>query len=544
MVALVVFCLCTKVQGQTIPRFAIVIDEIFPDPTPPVQLPNAEYIELKNNSSTPIKLQNCKLSDGSTTATITANYSLQPDSFVVICPNSSAPFFTPSIGVSNFPFLNNDADIISLYAPDGALIHSVSYTTAWYQNPVKSQGGWSLEMIDTRNACAGSTNWKASTDQSGGTPGRKNSVDAINTDDQPPALVRTYTIDSITISAIFNEPLDSATAAIPSNYQLNGQPLSATPVLPAGTEVILKLAAPLQAGTVYQLTAKNISDCSGNTIGAFHTAKAGLPSHPDVIFNEILFNPPPGGFDFIELYNRGNTIADLHQLYLSNNVIATQPWLFFPGDYIAITENKTWVQQHFLVNNSSTILECPRLPSMPDDQGHITLHNARGDIIDELYYDEKWHFALIDNREGVSLERINYQQSAWTSAASTAGYGTPGAPNSQLGADIQVQGQVSITPSVITPNNDGHDDYAIIHCRLPEPGYVANITIFDVHGYRVRTLVQQATLSLSGQFRWDRLGDQQNRLPSGNYIVLAELFNLQGKTKKFKLVATIINPGR
>src|SRR5690606_15047433 len=119
---------------------------------------------------------------------------------------------------------------------------------------IKSQGGWSLEMIDTKNACTGISNWKASNDATGGTPGRKNSVDAINTDDQPPALIRTYTIDSLTIAALFDEPLDSATAAIPSNYNLNGQPLSVTPVLPSGVEVIIKLPAPLQPATVYQLT--------------------------------------------------------------------------------------------------------------------------------------------------------------------------------------------------------------------------------------------------------------------------------------------------
>lgn len=544
MVALVVMCTYTKLRGQIIPRFALVIDELLPDPSPQVQLPNTEFIELKNTSPHPIELRHCKITDGSTTATITVNYTLQPDSFVVVCPNSASHLFHPSIGVSSFPSLNNDADIISLYAPDGTLIHSVAYTTAWYQNAIKSQGGWSLEMIDTKNACTGISNWKASTDATGGTPGRKNSVDAINTDDQPPALIRTYTIDSLTIAALFDEPLDSATAAIPSNYNLNGQPLSVTPVLPSGVEVIIKLPAPLQPATVYQLTVKNISDCSGNTIGAFNTAKAGLPSQPNLAINEILFNPPPGGFDFIELYNRGNTIADLKQLYLSNQPITTQPYLFFPGEYIAITENKQWVQQQFLVNNPSTIIECPGLPSMPDDKGHITLLNAQGDIIDELSYDEKWHFALLDNREGVSLERINYHQSAWTSAASTAGFGTPGAPNSQLRADIQVQGQVTITPPVFSPNNDGIDDFTIIHCQLPEPGYVANITIFDANGHRVRYLVQQATLSLNNQFRWDGLGDQQNRLPSGNYIVLIELFNLQGQTKKFKLVATIINPGR
>ncbi len=62
--------------------------------------------------------------------------------------------------------------------------------------------------------------------------------------------------------------------------------------------------------------------------------------------------------------------------------------------------------------------------------------NAQGNIIDELVYNEKWHFKLIDNDEGVALERIDYnaptqQQDNWHSAASSVGYGTPTYKNSQ-----------------------------------------------------------------------------------------------------------------
>jgi flagellar hook assembly protein FlgD len=145
----------------------------------------------------------------------------------------------------------------------------------------------------------------------------------------------------------------------------------------------------------------------------------------------------------------------------------------------------------------------------------------------------------------VALERINYNYTTqdktnWTSAASTAGFGTPGYPNSQLRADRQVQGQVTIFPAVFSPDNDGRDDFATIQYELPEPGYVTNISIFDAHGYRVRYLVQQATLSLTGQFRWDGLDDKLNRLPVGTYIVLTELFHLNGKTKKYKSVVTLV----
>ena len=149
---------CTAGSFAQLPnRFEVVIDELMPDPSPPVQLPNVEFIELKNVSSTAFNLRNWKLSDGSTTATIATNFTLKPDSFVIVCPTSAVTMFASygaTLGVSNFPSLNNDADVIALYASDGRLVHAVGYNTSWYQNAVKSDGGWSLEMIDPRNPCA------------------------------------------------------------------------------------------------------------------------------------------------------------------------------------------------------------------------------------------------------------------------------------------------------------------------------------------------------------------------------------------------------
>ncbi len=47
-------------------------------------------------------------------------------------------------------------------------------------------------MIDTKNPCSGMNNWKASVDVKGGTPGKKNSIDAVNADQTPPGLLSAY----------------------------------------------------------------------------------------------------------------------------------------------------------------------------------------------------------------------------------------------------------------------------------------------------------------------------------------------------------------
>jgi hypothetical protein len=179
------------------------------------------------------------------------------------------------------------------------------------------------------------------------------------------------------------------------------------------------------------------------------------------------------------------------------------------------------------------------MPSYNDDEGNVIILNAQGNIVDELKYDEKWHFKLIDNREGVALERIDYNAATqnsdnWHSAATSVGYGTPTYKNSQYRIDLQAQGEITLTPEIISPDNDGMDDFATIDYLFPTAGYVANITIFDATVRTVRYLQRNALCGIKGSYRWDGLGEKNQRLPVGIYIIYTGVFNLEGKRRQFK----------
>lgn len=262
-------------------RYDVVIEEIMADPTPQVGLPNNEWIELKNVSSSPINLQNWRIGDATGQSGPMPNYVLQPDSFVIVCTGSAVTamsVFGPTISVTSFPSLDNDGDQLFLKAANAVTIHAVSYSSSWYQNELKKDGGWTLEMIDTKNPCAGSSNWRASIGTTGGTPGKKNSTDAVNNDQTGPKLKRAYTTDNITIILAFDEPVDSLKGATLSNYSIDGGLvlLSATTLSPTFNLVQLKTSASLNANTVYTITATNVTDCKNNPIGGFNKAKVGL----------------------------------------------------------------------------------------------------------------------------------------------------------------------------------------------------------------------------------------------------------------------------
>lgn len=192
----------------------------------------------------------------------------------------------------------------------------------------------------------------------------------------------------------------------------------------------------------------------------------------------------------------------------------------------------------YLVKNAEAVLPVS-LPSMPDENGRIVVVELNGAVLDEVAYDNDWQFPLIADDEGVALERIDpngpsQYKDNWTSAATSAGYGTPGYQNSQFKRSGNAIATVDIVPRTFSPDQDGVDDFALIRFKVEANGFVANVRVFDANGRLVRHLVKNTTVVQEGSWRWDGLDDRNQRLPVGTYIIHTELFNLQGKKQAFK----------
>ena len=181
----------------------------------------------------------------------------------------------------------------------------------------------------------------------------------------------------------------------------------------------------------------------------------------DIIFNEILFNPPPYGYDYLELYNRSSSVINCSELWLAARELTgnlkdpvnlvKEERAFFPGEYLLLTENPDWIVHHYPNTDESGMIPLSPMPSLPDDVGKIVLLNTSADIIDELDYDHHWHSPLLSNENGVALERIRTDlptelASNWTSATAASGYGTPGYKNSENSVDSAAANLISVEP--------------------------------------------------------------------------------------------------
>ncbi len=540
-------------------QYDVLINEIMAHPNPVVSLPDAEYLEFYNRSAFDINLNNWTISDATSTYSF-PSYIIHPDSFLILCSASNYSLlsvFGNALGLSSFPTLNDSGDSLKLRNENGILINAVNYSSSWYQDALKDAGGWSLERIDPANPCAGSNNWKASLSVTGGTPGKINSVHGNNPDTQAPQLLRATIIDNQTIKLFFNESLDSAIAALTGNYLISpysGAIVSAMPQNDFST-VIISLSPAIDSDKIYTMLCYNLSDCSGNVIVTDDLTHFAIPENPDsldVIINEILFNPVTGGSDFVELFNRSNKILDLKQLYIASRndtgaiTSASQcsdGFLLLPGEYVAITENADWVTTNYFTPMPQNVLQVSSLPSFNDDKGKVVLTTANGNVLDELHYLDNWHFALLNNHEGVTLERISPTASTqdslnWHSAASTVGYGTPAYQNSQF-KNQNADNNISVDPEVFSPDQDGYNDVVSISYNFDQSGYVANVTVFNERGLPVRALVQNALLESKGFFNWDGITDDKLRAEVGVYIIYFEYFDLKGTVHHEKKICVL-----
>jgi hypothetical protein len=540
-------------------RYEVALREILPDPDPPVSNPLPEFIELQNSSPYPVQLDQWRLSAGAGQVVLPPFW-LEPDSLLILCRKDRISMFTGSVrvlGVDDFPVLGNDSDTLALYNNAGSVMHAVAYDKDWFAGSGKEKGGWSLEMATTAFPCGGRDAWKPSVAASGSTPGLPNSSTDAGTDNTAPELSGIILHDSLTASLYFSKTLDSAKAADPALYKLSpASPAiaSLTAVPPLFNTVLLRLATPLPGTAVCTLQVDGVTDCSGTRMDARNSAVFALPAAAgsgDILFSELLFDAQSPAPEFVEIYNHGARAVNLQELFITapdrdtaRIPLSRTQRLLLPRQYMALTRDPGALCRYYTCKAWENLAQLSALPALPNEGGALALYNAAGVLLDLVHYSPDMQSPLVGNAKGVSLERLSFQQPAqdkgnWHPAAVTAGYATPGSANSQQLNLQELPGEVTVQPSVFSPDNDGMDDVAVIACRLPQAGFVGNITIFDAVGRPVRRLLQSGQLGIQGNVIWDGLGENKERLAAGIYIIFTEVFDLQGRVKRWKLPVVV-----
>ena len=538
----------------------ILIHEIMADPDPPVKLPEGEFVELYNRTQFPINMQNWTFKYGNSMKVFPA-LTIKPKGYLLIVKDSAyLNFANCAVLFTSSSSLSNEGTTLTIKDAHQHVIHSVTYSPDWFDGSYKEDGGWSLEMADELNPCGCGSNWSASKDGMGGTPGRTNSVCKSNPDVKAPFTGRAVVSDTSLLRVYFSESMDSASLLPVAGWEISqpdgvAHPVEVTPVPPDFTSAMLAFDAIFNRGITYVLRLSgNQKDCAGNPFDFSRNIRFAIPDSArvhDVVINEILSNPASGGARFVELYNRSEKVIDLQSFVLSNSDTAagflpnakpltSEGYLLFPGDYIVFTSSPEDLWNRFQPAFPEAITVMNGFPVFDDDTGTVIL--ARKDnlaIIDRMQYDQDMHYPLLATREGVSLERSNPDMPSedrfnWHSAAETAGFATPAFQNSHRIVPDKTDLEIIIEPDIFSPDNDGYNDLLNIIIRDDVPDYAVNIAVYDARGRLVRQLVNNVLSGSEGVFVWDGMTTNRSKASLGFYVILIELTKPDGTVRKIK----------
>ncbi len=339
-----------EAPGPTNRRSGLTISEIHYHPADRTDGRNLEFVEIHNTNPWPADVAGYRI-DGDWSYTFPAGASIPADGYRVV---ASAPADIAAVyGVADVlgpagGSLSNGGGTVRLRKPAGAILLEVDYGDAppW---PVAADGaGHALALVRPSFGESDPRAWAAGA-AVGGSPGS-------------PDPVPTGPLEHVSISAVSAHSgggdfieltnLSFAPADVSGCLVSDDRGALARFVIPPGTNIppngTLRLAAAeigfglaAAGGTVYFTSANagRVIDAlayPGMLPGAIYDREAGAPSGP-VVINEIMFNPPGGGSEFVELTNTDTSPIDL------------TGWQFTEGISFTFTGGVTLAPGGFLV---------------------------------------------------------------------------------------------------------------------------------------------------------------------------------------------------
>ncbi len=421
----------------------LLINELMADVNPPpAGLPEADYVELYNPGPAELNLEGVSIQPKASSPPLSLPDVVIPAGgyLLVVQPGDVALFedYGPVAGLGGFA-LNNEGSVI-LRNQFGGTVHAITYGEDTYKDPQKEMGGWSLELTDTGNTCAGGQAWQAAMAGAGGTPGSANSAqdEVISA----PAISALALLNENTLEVRFTHHMDSAVLANPYLFDAGpgfGPPVSVSVSSPFfdAAKLTFESAFPVDGEFALTLT-DTLRDFCGGTIppgGDYFFVHPGAAGPWDIVISEVMADPdPPAGLpghEYIELFNVTDRYLLLEgwTLSIGGTQYPVPPVTVSPYEFLILAGE----EEALILNVFGRTLLVEGL-LIPNSQGTIMLLDPAGCLMCACAYDQDLFPDPAQASGGYSLELADPYNPCgiagnWLPTQAAAG-GTPGAVNS------------------------------------------------------------------------------------------------------------------
>ncbi|MBN1302109.1 MAG: lamin tail domain-containing protein [Melioribacteraceae bacterium] len=434
----------------------IVINEIMYKPKPG----EPEWIELFNNTSIPVKLKNWRISDLSSSVSLSREeLFINPREYLVVSDDDVLYDYyeiNSRLIVVNLPSLNNSGDNLKLLDSLNRVIDSVNYKSGWSFNYVNA----SIEKISPAFNGLDSAGWGPSISIHNATPGSINSISPkmydvklyrLNTD--PEILIKdkdiivsvllknngSETAETVEIKFYIDADYDST--ALASELYNSGFSYNISP----GDSLEFSWAIKNQNSDSLQIIIE--AEFSGDEFGEDNRIVLNQhlydepPAFNDIVISEIMYNPPDDEPEWIELYNKSADRLNLKNWMIcdkkDSTILINDDFFIDASDYVVLSSDESLIQFY---NIPSEILVSD-IPTLNNSGDKIILTDNLSNMVDSLTYKDTW----CGSGNNLSLERISYNNpsgdSANWSCAREYISGTPGRINSvsQKNFDVKIE---------------------------------------------------------------------------------------------------------
>jgi hypothetical protein len=525
--------------------------------------PEPEWVELVNTRADTVDLRGWSVSDnqsGSPRPISAASLPLAPGALLVLTGDSlglrEARSAIPSriVAVAGFPALNNTGDGVVLFDPGGSRVDSMGYLPAW-----GGAGGRSLERIDAFGLPLEASNWGTTVDSTGATAGRANSIARADTDlavgPVADAAVPPGTAAVVTVAVKNPGRTASRQAVLCLADDRNGdsvatpeETLLSSPVpagIPPGDSAGVTLewrSPPAGRHRMIALVEMPGDRRRANDASSFVLTVGAAPG--TAVVNEIMYDPLPGGAEYVEVANAGRDTLDLAGWSVRvgtgtsavNHPLASVRTPVPPGGVFLLASDSSVYAAFSWVGASPHVLAGASSLGLNNDGDAVVLVDAGERTVDSLEYSPGWHNPGVADPSARSLERIrpglpSADRRSWSTSAAAEG-GTPARVNSILAESPTSTASLSFSPNPFSPDADGREDYAVIRYELPVEVSTVTVRIYDVRGRLIRRLAVNEPAGRSGEFVWDGRDDALDRARIGPYVVLVEFTDSGGSVRE------------